>query len=89
MTLFAELMLQKVFGGYVNFKKTIAPVIVTLILSIYFLSIGITFYKFNIPNIIKLTVVIASVIFTAVIVGVFVQRLKEIKGGEEDDLGKY
>jgi hypothetical protein len=73
----------------VNFKKTIAPIIVSLILSGYFLSIGITFYKFNIPNSIKLTVVIASVIGTAVIIGVLFQRIKEIKGGEEDDLGKY
>jgi hypothetical protein len=72
-----------------NIKKTVAPVIVTLILSGYFLSIGLAFYKFNLPNSIKLTVVIASVILTAVIIGVLVERLKEIKGGEEDDLGKY
>jgi len=72
-----------------NIKKTIAPVIVALILSAYFLSIGFSFYKFNIPNSVKLIVVIVSVILTAVIIGVLVERLKEIKGGEEDDLGKY
>jgi len=72
-----------------NIKKTVAPVIVSLFLSGYFLSIGIAFFKFNIPNSIKLSVVIASVILTAVIIGVLVDRLKEIKGGEEDDLGKY
>jgi len=73
----------------VNIKKTIAPVIVALILSGYFLSIGFAFYKFNIPNSVKLVVVIVSVILTAVIIGVLIERLKEIKGGEEDDLGKY
>jgi uncharacterized membrane protein len=72
-----------------NIKKTVAPVIVALILSGYFLSIGFAFYKFNLPNSIKITVVIASVIGTAVIIGVLVERLKEIKGGEEDDLGNY
>jgi hypothetical protein len=75
--------------GLVNFKKTIAPVIVTLILSGYSLAIGFAFYKFPIPTSIKLTVVIASVIGTVVIIGVLIERLKEIKGGEEDDLGKY
>jgi len=72
-----------------NIKKIVAPVIVTLILSGYFLSIGFAFYKFALPNSIKITVVIASVIGTAVIIGVLVERLKEIKGGEEDDLGNY
>ena len=72
-----------------NIKKAVAPIIVSLFLSGYFLSIGIAFFKFNIPNGIKLSVVIASVIGTAVIIGVLVDRLKEIKGGEEDDLGKY
>ena len=72
-----------------NFKKAVAPVIVSLFLSGYFVSIGIAFYKFNIPNSIKITVIVASVIVTAVIIGVLIDRLKEIKGGEEDDLGKY
>ena len=72
-----------------NIKKIVAPVIVSIFLSGYFLSVGIAFSKFTIPNSIKLTVVIASVIGTAVIIGVLVERLKEIKGGEEDDLGKY
>ena len=73
----------------VHMKKTIAPVIVTLFLAGYFLSIGYAFFKFNIPNSIKLTVLSASVVGTVVIIMVLIERLKEIKGGEEDDLGKY
>jgi len=70
-------------------KKTVAPVIVSLFLLGYFLSFGFVFSKFNIPNSIKLTVLIVSIIGAAVIIMVLIERLKEIKGGEEDDLGKY
>jgi len=72
-----------------HIKKTIAPVIVSLCLISYYLAVGIAFLKFNIPTIIRTTVLIASVIVPAVIIMVLVERLKEIKGGEEDDLGKY
>jgi len=77
-----------IIGVLIDRLKEI-KVIVSLFLSGYFVSIGIAFYKFNIPNSIKLMVIVASVIVTAVIIGVLIDRLKEIKGGEEDDLGKY
>jgi len=70
-------------------KKGIAPVIVSLCLISYYLSVGVALLKLNIPGIIKLTIIVASIILTVVIIMVLVQRLKEIKGGEEDDLGKY
>jgi len=70
-------------------KKIIAPIIVSFCLIGYSLSVGFALFKFGIPNIIKLAVLIASIIGTVVIIMVLVERLKEIKGGEEDDLGKY
>jgi len=70
-------------------KKTIAPVIVSLILAVYYLSIGFALLKLPIPVFIKVIVLIVSVLLTGVVIMVLVQRLKEIKGGEEDDLGKY
>ena len=72
-----------------HIKKTIAPIIVSLCLLGYCLSVSIVLIKFNIPNAIKLIIIIASSIGSLVIVMVLIQRLKEIKGGEEDDLGKY
>jgi len=70
-------------------KKIIAPVIVSFLLIGYSLSVGFALFKFDIPVIIKLAVLITSIIGTVVIIMVLVERLKEIKGGEEDDLGKY
>jgi hypothetical protein len=70
-------------------KKMIAPIIVSLCLICYYLLVGFALLKFNIPNIIKLTILIASIIGTALIVVVLIGRIKEINEGEEDDLGKY
>jgi len=73
----------------VNIKKTIAPVIVSLCLIAYYLAVGIALLKFPIPIVIRITIIVASIVVPLVIVMVLVERLKEIKGGEEDDLGKY
>jgi len=70
-------------------KKVIAPVVVSLILAGYYLSIGFVLLKFDFPIFIKVIVLIASILLTGVVIMVLVQRLKEIKGGVEDDLGKY
>ena len=70
-------------------KKMIAPVVVVLILISYYF-VGVYFLLgFNMPIIIKATIVILSVILTAVLIKVLVERIREIKQGEEDDLGKY
>jgi hypothetical protein len=70
-------------------KKTIAPIIVSIFLVSYYLSIGFVLLKLGIPIFIKIAVLIVSIIGTVVIIMVLVDRLKEIEGGEEDDLGNY
>jgi hypothetical protein len=45
--------------------------------------------KLNVPVIIKIIAVIVSIIITVVVIKVLIERIKEINGGEEDDLGKY
>ena len=72
-----------------HIKKTIAPIIVSLCLIGYYLSVGFVLLRFGIPSIIKIAVLIVSIIGTVVIIMVLIERLKEIKGGEEDDLGNY
>ena len=37
----------------------------------------------------KFLVAVAPAALGATMIGVCIQRIKEIKGGEEDDLGKY
>ena len=81
-------MLDKGIKKY--FNKKIAPVIVSICLvGYYVLLVGLILIKLNIPNIIKIIALIVSIIFTVIIIIVLVERIKEINGGEEDDLGKY
>ncbi len=72
-----------------NTKKLIAPIIITCILIIYFV--------FSILNIIyvpdSILIRIIGIIILLVLIGksifVLIERIKEIRSGEEDDLGKY
>jgi heme A synthase len=72
-----------------HLKKVVAPVIITIGLIGYHIIYGIVIVKLNIPNIIKIIVLIFSIVITIVVIAVLIERIKEIKGGEEDDLGKY
>jgi uncharacterized protein (DUF983 family) len=69
-------------------KKT-APVIATICLVGYYITGVIVLSKLDLPNIIKIIILIVSIIITIVIIMVLIERIKEINGGEEDDLGKY
>jgi uncharacterized protein (DUF983 family) len=78
---------ETVMGKHRN--KKIAPVIVAICLIGYYIAGVIVLSKFNFPNIVKIIVLGVSIILTIVIIMVLVERIKEINGGEEDDLGKY
>ncbi|MDR1802905.1 MAG: hypothetical protein LBQ94_04805 [Treponema sp.] len=70
-------------------KKMIAPVVVVFCIMLYY-AIGIyVLFKFNLPNIAKIIAIILSILVTVVLIKVLAERVKEIKGGEEDDLGEY
>jgi membrane protein implicated in regulation of membrane protease activity len=70
-------------------KKFIAPIVVVVCISLYYLSIGIILWKLDIPMLAKIIALIVSAILTIILVMVLVERIKEINKGEEDDLGKY
>jgi membrane protein implicated in regulation of membrane protease activity len=74
-------------GKYLN--KLIAPVIVVICIVAYYLIIGTILIKINIPTIFKIVGLIVSVVITIILGIAFVERIKEIRSGEEDDLGKY
>jgi hypothetical protein len=70
-------------------SKKIAPVVVAICLIGYYITGAIILSKLSFPNTVKIIVISASVIITAVIIMVLIERIREIDGGEEDDLGKY
>lgn len=69
-------------------KKMIAPIIITILIVLYY-----AFYftiVITLPvGIWKIFLGIIPIILAVIMIYVCVQRIKEIKEGEEDDLSKY
>ena len=69
-------------------KKLIAPIIVTLITVLYYvLYFG--FIITLIEGIWKYAFAILPIAFVALAIKVCIERINEIKEGEEDDISKY
>ncbi len=69
-------------------KKMIAPIIITVILVLYY----ITYFGFLISllnGIWKYVLGIIPLIFSGIMIYVCIERINEIKKGEEDDISKY
>ena len=70
-------------------KKMIAPVVITVLVILY-ISVYFGILIWLIPNpVFKILVGVLPVALGMTMAAVCEQRVKEIKGGEEDDLGKY
>lgn len=70
-------------------KKMIAPIVITVIIVLYYI-----FYFGLLMSLIENTIVkvllgIVPVLLSGVMVFVCMQRINEIRSGEEDDLSKY
>ncbi|MBQ3785891.1 MAG: hypothetical protein II799_01310 [Lachnospiraceae bacterium] len=69
-------------------KKKIAPVIITVVVVIYYLA----YFGFMItmlPMYLKLLLGIVPLAVAGGMIYVCIERLKEIDDGEEDDISKY
>lgn len=73
-----------------HWKKMAAPIIVALIVVLYYIGIAVLMIVMpGIPIIFRILMIVVPLILAAVMIGVLISRIKEIKGGEEDDLSKY
>ncbi len=74
-------------------KKMVAPIVITVIMCFYLLAYvaGIMalaiFTPFSVP--IMVVIAIIPLALAGVCIFVLVERIKEIRSGEEDDLSKY
>ena len=69
-------------------KKLLAPIIVTIIMLLYYL-VYFGFLISLIEGIWKFALGLMPIIFTAINIYVCIDRINEIKKGEEDDISKY
>ena len=69
-------------------KKLIAPIVVSILMVLYYL-VYFGFFISLLEGIWKYALGIIPFAFSVVMVKVCIERINEIKKGEEDDLGKY
>ena len=68
----------------------IAPVVIVALISIYYIAIGVIFaYMNGVPMLAQIIALVVPALLSGVAITVLIQRIKEIKKGEDDDLSKY
>ena len=70
-------------------KKMIAPVIITILLLLYFIGFAAVVFMLRPPRAGCIFGAVIPLALAGVALGVCIQRIKEIRSGEEDDLSKY
>lgn len=70
-------------------KKMIAPIVVTVLLTAYMLVYFFIFLSVPMPGWAKVLVGLIPLSLLGASVFVLIQRIKEIRSGEEDDLSQY
>lgn len=71
-----------------NKKKKVAPILVTVLMIVYYI-VYFGFLITLVSGIWKYVLGIIPLAFSAVMVKVCIERIKEIKKGEENDLSQY
>lgn len=72
-----------------KWKKMVAPIVVTVILAIYLIVYSVTLLSVIEEPLIRLAAGIIPLGLLGVSIYVLIERIREIRSGEEDDLSKY
>lgn len=74
-------------------KKYAAPIIILVILSVLAVLWGFLYFtifsNLNFPPMMRFVVIIAAAVSIGLLTAAFIQRIKEINRGEDDDISKY
>ena len=70
-------------------KKIIAPLVIGLLLILYFVGFIIVCFLIDVPLIIKILCSILPLALAGVSIYVLIERIHEVRSGEEDDLSHY
>lgn len=73
-----------------HMKKLIAPIVITVLLVVAYILWGVSVALFlEVSIFLKLIWLIIPIILIGVCIYVLIERIIEIRSGEEDDLSKY
>ncbi len=70
-------------------KKMIAPIVIVSLLITYYVGFSAVCMIFPIPLALKILFGLVPLLLAGVSIYVLIERIKEIRSGEEDDLSKY
>jgi len=68
--------------------KMIAPVIIVMLTGGYYLALG-GFLASELSGVLRWAALLGPAAVSLVLLAVLIERIREIRKGEEDDLGKY
>jgi len=72
-----------------NRRKIIVPIIITLILILYFSFLILGILSIANEIVFKILATITPLVLIGFSISALIDRIKEIRSGEEDDLSKY
>ena len=72
-----------------HMKKMVAPIIIAVILGLYYLGFAVVCFLIPIVLGLKIILGIVPLALAGVMIYVLIERIQEIRSGEEDDLSKY
>ena len=70
-------------------RRYLAPLLVAALLCAYYLVVGCLLWSLPMSRLARLALLLVPLALCGVIIAVLVQRIREIKRGEEDDLDQY
>lgn len=70
-------------------KKMVAPVVVSVLILLYYIFVVRLLFLLALPGFVKFLAVVVPLGVAVALGIVLVERIKEIRSGEEDDLSKY
>lgn len=70
-------------------NKMIAPIIITVVIVLYYIGFFAVCALLPLPVILKLVFGLVPLLLAGVCIFVLIERIEEIRSGEEDDLSKY
>lgn len=72
-----------------HIKKMIAPIIICCIAVLYYAGFICLCIWLPMPVLVKLILGLIPLLFIGIFLFMLIERIKEIRSGEEDDLSKY
>ncbi|HOZ71937.1 MAG TPA: hypothetical protein PLW80_05410 [Spirochaetales bacterium] len=70
-------------------RKMVAPAVIVICLVAYYAAVALLILKLELPRLASVGIVVFSALLSGILIWTLVDRIKEIRKGEEDDLSKY